>query len=74
MYLDQTKLKLLIKQRDTILAWVEEQGTAAAEQRQLEANSAERLYWHYGYQSALTDLINFVAFSDSQGSTAGTPN
>lgn len=73
MYIDSCKLKMLIKQRDAIRAWVEQQG-AIHEQRQLDADSAERVYWHFGYQAALTDLIDAVADVDSRGNTLGIPN
>ncbi len=75
MHIDARTIKLVLSQRDAIRRWIEENGAAAAaEQRQLDAGSPERLYWHCGYQAALTDLIDLVSFDQSQPNSAGIPN
>jgi hypothetical protein len=71
MYVDSRRLKLVISQRDEIQKWLETNASFATdEQKQLEANTPERAYWHYGYQAALTDMINLLVeprSSDSVG-------
>jgi hypothetical protein len=32
----------------------------AADQRHLDANTPERAYWHYGYQTALRDVLALI--------------
>ena len=32
----------------------------SADQRHLDANTPERAYWHYGYQTALRDVLALV--------------
>lgn len=62
MQLDTRRLKLVISQRDAIQDWLEENASfATGEQKQLDAGTPERAYWHYGYQAALDDIINLLA-------------
>jgi hypothetical protein len=36
----------------------------ATEQRHLDEGTRERAYWHYGYVSALQDILRFLATGD----------
>ncbi len=36
------------------------------EQKHLDEGSAERAYWHYGYLSALRDIIKLMSTSTSE--------
>lgn len=74
MYLDPEKLKLLVEQRDEIRAWVRSHGHITAQQRQLDADSPERVYWHYGYQAALTDFIDAICLGNVRDDNVGIPN
>ena len=48
-----------IKQRVDVLAeWMLTHGSFAMQERHLNANSTERLYWHYGYLMALQDMLS----------------
>jgi hypothetical protein len=37
---------------------------AATEQRHLDEGTRERAYWHYGYVSALQDVLRLLATGD----------
>lgn len=75
MYVDSHKLKRIISQRNAIQNWLETNGSfTVSEQKQLNAESPERLYWHYGYQAALTDLINLMVFDRHEDGNADIPN
>lgn len=42
-----------------IIAWLRENAPEIdEEQKHLDAESAERAYWHYGYAAALRDIKN----------------
>lgn len=42
-------------------AWLQENAPETAEmQRHLDANTAERVYWHHGYLVALIDVRNLL--------------
>lgn len=74
MYVDPRTLKRVISQRDEILDWLKTNAAFAAdEQKQLDGDSPERAYWHFGYQAALTDMINLLAEKRSTDSV-GTLN
>ena len=55
-----TSLEAAMRERkDALSNWIRENGESCFnEQLHLEADSSERLYWHYGYLMALRDLIN----------------
>lgn len=37
-----------------------------AEQRHLDGTTPESLYWHHGYQTALTDVLRLVALESPE--------
>lgn len=56
------KITVLLGRRDAIRQWLDDQAPfAGADQKHLEADTPERAYWHHGYQSALTDVLNLLA-------------
>ncbi len=55
-----TKAKLEA-QRASILRWLEcTAPNAECDQKHLDADSTEQAYWHLGYQSALSDVLNLL--------------
>jgi hypothetical protein len=72
---DRSKLLLLEERRADIQAWLDvEAPFAAADQKHLDADTAERAYWHYGYQAALADIIELLSSSGQRSDSAGIPN
>jgi hypothetical protein len=50
----QTRLK-------GIRGWMDEAAPyATADQRHLDSNTPERAYWHFGYQTALQDILTLA--------------
>lgn len=46
----------------TLTKWIEDNGPESVEeQKHLDAGTAERLYWHYGYLVALRDTRDLLA-------------
>ena len=56
------KIILAIQTRmQGIQEWMAEEAPyAVADQRHLDLNTRERAYWHFGYQSALQDVLNLA--------------
>ena len=56
-------LSSLVRTRaDNIRAFLQQTvPNISSEQRHLDEGSAERSYWHYGYLSALEDIIKLAA-------------
>jgi hypothetical protein len=51
----------LIRRRNGIREWLDDVAPYAAhDQKHLDENTPERAYWHYGYQSALADVIEML--------------
>lgn len=49
----------LQKRASNIQNWLRENGKEAIEeQKHLDAGTQEQIYWHYGYLSALKDIIS----------------
>lgn len=72
--LDRDKIKLLLHRRDSIREWLDDEAPyTAADQRHLDANTIERAYWHHGYQSALSDILDLIITAQRCGS-GGIPN
>ena len=70
---DHCKMALLLSHRDNIRQWLEAEAPYAAfDQKHLDADTPERAYWHYGYQAALTDVLNLLRSGHKSGSP-GTP-
>jgi nucleoside 2-deoxyribosyltransferase len=57
-------LESLLQER---IAGIEDAGlvTACIEQRHLDAGTDERTYWHYGYASALKDIVRILQSTHS---------
>jgi hypothetical protein len=46
--------------------WIRENSAECLEeQKHLDAGSAERAYWHYGYLSALKDVLKLMSSADN---------
>jgi hypothetical protein len=70
---DQCKMALLLNRRDHIRQWLDTEAPYAAfDQKHLDADTPERAYWHYGYQAALTDILDLLSIADKSGNQ-GTP-
>lgn len=66
----QYDIATLIRRRDGIREWLDEEAPYTAhDQKHLDANTPERAYWHYGYQSALNDVIELLT---SAGQISGS--
>ena len=53
----------------TIREWLADEAPyATGDQRHLREHTTERAYWHYGYQSALEDVLQLARSNPSQGS------
>jgi len=45
-----------------IREWLEENGRGCfEEQKHTRAGTEEKIYWHYGYMAALTDVLRFLS-------------
>ena len=70
---EQVNIALLRQRRDGIRQWLAEEAPyAAGDQRYLDASTPERAYWHYGYQSALTDILDLLTPTDQKSDSADT--
>lgn len=66
-------LALLIRRRDGIREWLDDVAPYTAhDQKHLDENTPERAYWHYGYQSALADVIEMLMAADQRSGSTGT--
>jgi len=68
-----------IKRRaEAIKLWLEENGIRALqEQRHLNSNTQERVYWHFGYMVALRDVLDLIFNQGQEGlpdQSAGIPD
>lgn len=52
----------LRKRRDELIAWLRKEDPACfTQQKHLQPNSGERVYWHYGYLSAVRDTLQLLS-------------
>jgi hypothetical protein len=67
----QIRANELIKSRaDELRAWLDAHAPQCREeQKHLDEGTAERAYWHYGYLSALQDVLRTVFPEDDQPKT-----
>jgi len=66
---ESNPLSLLRRRRDGIREWLDDEAPYAdADQRHLDADTAERAYWHHGYQAALTDVLAMLTVEQIYGS------
>jgi hypothetical protein len=71
--MSQVDLKLLISRRDGIRAWLDDEAPYTAhDQKHLDSDTPERAYWHYGYQTALADVIEMLKAAGQISGSAGT--
>lgn len=68
-------VSILVEQRDAIRDWIEEEAPySLADQGHLVENTAERAYWHHGYQAALDDVVRKLTASDPAVRIVDRPN
>jgi hypothetical protein len=66
---ESNPLNLLRRRRDGIREWLDDEAPYAdADQRHLDQDTAERAYWHHGYQAALTDVLALLSVEQISGS------
>ena len=54
-------IKLLRERAAHVMEWLQKENPQCfAEQRHLDGGTAERLYWHLGYLSALNDISELL--------------
>jgi hypothetical protein len=52
----------LKKRRDDLSAWLKkEDPTCFSQQKHLEEGTGERVYWHYGYLTAVRDALELLS-------------
>jgi hypothetical protein len=52
----------LKKRRDELIAWLKREDPACfSEQKHLEEGTGERVYWHYGYLTAVQDTLRLIS-------------
>jgi hypothetical protein len=55
-----------------VRAWMAEAAPyVSVEQRHLDAHTPERAYWHYGYQTALNDILRLIDGQSDQERRSG---
>lgn len=55
-------LSLLAKRAEDTRAWLKENGRECfTEQKHIRGLNEEKIYWHYGYLAALTDVLRFLS-------------
>lgn len=61
--ISERSLTAIARQRaENLTSWLKENAPQCfREQKHLDAGSAERAYWHYGYLSALRDIITLIS-------------
>ena len=57
----KTLNETLEARKKELLEWLEEENpNCVQEQRHLDGGTSERAYWHYGYASALKDVLELL--------------
>jgi hypothetical protein len=52
----------LKKRRDELTVWLKKEDPACfTEQKHLDQGTGERIYWHYGYLSAIKDALRLLS-------------
>ena len=52
----------LEKRRDDLIAWLKKEDPGCfRQQKHLEEGTAERVYWHYGYLTAVRDTLRLLS-------------
>ena len=65
-------IKLLRERAAHVAEWLQKESPQCfAEQRHLDANSPERVYWHFGYLSALNDILELTAHTGTASAPTG---
>lgn len=68
-------IALLRRRRDDILGWLDDEAPyTASDQKHLDADTPERAYWHFGYQAALTDIIELLSRAEQKSGNGDKSN
>jgi hypothetical protein len=55
-------LTLIAKRAEDTREWLKENGRECfTEQKHIRGLNQEKIYWHYGYLAALTDVLRFLS-------------
>lgn len=58
---DNDLLTVLVERREAIKDWLDQQAPYTdVEQKHLNDATAERAYWHHGYQTACADILLLI--------------
>jgi len=64
MRIDETK-KVLLERRKQICDWLSNEAPyTTVDQLHLESHSPEQAYWHFGYERALSDVLDLITETD----------
>jgi len=67
-------LSPLEQRSEGIRDWLTKNGRGCfEEQKHTRADTQEKIYWHYGYLAALTDVLNFLS-RELRGQTVADTN
>ena len=70
---DEFSIEELRQRRDDIRQWLEDEAPyTVADQRHLDAHTPERAYWHYGYQAAVTDILDLITPTGHRSNSVDT--
>ncbi len=59
----------------SLIDWLNENAPeCAVEQKHLEEGSRERVYWHYGYATALRDVVELMTSRSPTSQKSGKPD
>ena len=59
---------------EALTRWLKENAPECLiEQKQLDGDTRERVYWHYGYTVALRDVLRFLTEPEAISQKFGTP-
>jgi hypothetical protein len=66
-------LSLLLKRAEDTREWLKENGRECfTEQKHTRGLNQEKVYWHYGYLAALTDVLRFLSSEVTDQTVADT--
>ena len=69
MGIDSVSASKICKRLDETREWLADEAPyIASDQRHLDANTPERVYWHFGYAAALADVLKLAGDRVSRNS------
>lgn len=62
---ESSEFRAIEKRPEVLASWLKTENLERfLQQRHLEEGSQERLYWHYGYMTALKDILRLLMGND----------